>query len=177
MDELIERSIKGSTFNRGEVTGALNLIVEEMARIMAGGRSVRIEGMGLFTPSLSLKKGKEREELDGKSPRRNATSIEIGGINFRPDRELIKNTNLECVLERGGAVQKCRKSKYSEEDRLKLLDNYLENHPFITVGEYASITGLSRTTAARELRTWADTPDTGVAVKGSGSHKVYVRKV
>ena len=173
-DELVEASIKGSTFNRGEVRGALDLIAGAMARFMAEGRSVRIEGIGLFTPTVKLKKGKERENIEGNSPRRNAASIEIGGINFRAERTLINETNTLCNLERGSGVKKCRRPKTTAEERLNIVKKYLEENPFITVSEYSKMADLNRTTAAKELKAWAADTESGIAIKGLGTHKVYI---
>lgn len=173
--ELVETCIKGSTFKSGEVRGALDLIAGAMARFMAEGRSVRIEGIGLFTPALALKKGKEREDSEGSSPRRNAASIEIGDVNFRADRTLIGETNTLCRLERGSGVRKCRKPKTTAEERLEMAKEYLERNPFLTVGEYLKMADLNRTTAAKELRAWSQDKESGIAVKGSGTHKVYVK--
>ena len=173
-DELVEASIKGSTFNRGEVRGALDLIAGAMARFMAEGRSVRIEGIGLFTPTVKLKKGKERENIEGNSPRRNAASIEIGGINFRAERTLINETNTLCNLERGSGVKKCRRPKTTAEERLNIVKKYLEENPFITVSDYSKMVELNRTTAAKELKAWAADTESGIAIKGLGTHKVYI---
>ena len=175
-DELVEASIKGSTFNRGEVRGALDLITGTMARFMAEGRSVRIDGIGLFTPTVKLRKGKERENIEGNSPRRNAASIEIGGINFRADRTLINETNTLCNLERGSGVKKCRRPKTTAEERLNIVKKYLEENPFITVSDYSKMVELNRTTAAKELKAWAADTESGIAIKGLGTHKVYVRE-
>lgn len=175
-EELVETCIKGSTFNRGEVRGALDLIAGTMARFMAEGRSVRIEGIGLFTPTLTLKKGKEREDAEGNSPRRNAASIEIGRINFRADKSLISETNSHCNLERGSSVKKCRKPKTTAEERLVMAKKYLEENPFLTVTEYSKLVELNRTTAAKELKAWATDTESGITMKGSGTHKVYVRR-
>ncbi|MBM6882130.1 DNA-binding protein [Bacteroides caecigallinarum] len=173
-DELVEASIKGSTFNRGEVRGALDLITGTMARFMAEGRSVRIDGIGLFTPTVKLRKGKERENIEGNSPRRNAASIEIGGINFRADRTLINETNTLCNLERGSGVKKCRRPKTTAEERLNIVKKYLEENPFITVSDYSKMVELNRTTAAKELKAWAADTESGIAIKGLGTHKVYI---
>lgn len=173
-DELVEASIKGSTFNRGEVRGALDLIAGAMARFMAEGRSVRIDGIGLFTPTVKLRKGKERENIEGDSPRRNAASIEIGGINFRADRTLINETNTLCNLERGSGVKKCRRPKTTAEERLNIAKKYLEENPFITVSDYSKMVELNRTTAAKELKAWAADTESGIAIKGLGTHKVYI---
>lgn len=173
-DELVEASIKGSTFNRGEVRGALDLIAGAMARFMAEGRSVRIDGIGLFTPTVKLRKGKERENIEGNYPRRNAASIEIGGINFRADRTLINETNTLCNLERGSGVKKCRRPKTTAEERLNIVKKYLEENPFITVSDYSKMVELNRTTAAKELKAWAADTESGIAIKGLGTHKVYI---
>lgn len=173
-DELVEACIKGSTFNRAEVRGALDLITGTMARFMAEGRSVRIEGIGLFTPTLTLKKGKEREDAEGNSPRRNAASIKIGGINFRADRTLISETNTLCNLERGSGVKKHRRPKTTAEERLNIVKKYLEENPFITVSDYSKMVELNRTTAAKELKAWAADTESGIAIKGLGTHKVYI---
>lgn len=173
-DELVEASIKGSTFNRGEVRGALDLIAGAMARFMAEGRSVRIDGIGLFTPTVKLRKGKERENIEGNTPRRNAASIEIGGINFRADRTLINETNTLCNLERGSGVKKCRRPKTTAEERLNIVKKYLEENPFITVSDYSKMVELNRTTAAKELKAWAADTESGIAIKGLGTHKVYI---
>ena len=169
-----ETCIKGSTFNRAEVRVALDLITGTMARFMAEGRSVRIEGIGLFTPTLTLKKGREREDAEGNSPRRNAASIKIGGINFRADRTLINETNTLCNLERGSGVKKHRRPKTTAEERLAMAKKYLEENPFITVSEYSKMADLNRTTAAKELKAWAADTESGIAIKGLGTHKVYI---
>ncbi len=47
---------------------------------MAEGRSVKIDG--IFTPSLTLGRDKEREDAKKGGKHRNAQSIFYGGVNF-----------------------------------------------------------------------------------------------
>lgn len=175
-EELVEMITKGSTLRKGEVMASLQLIADGMATLMAHGRSVRIEGIGLFTPSLSLKDGKEREGINDDTSRRNAQSIEIGNINFRAERSLIHDTNSQCNLQRQKGDWRCNRSKYSPEERLALALKYLESNPTLTIGEYKELTGLSHTAAGQELKKWASTPESGIYFKGRGSHKVYVKR-
>lgn len=175
-EELVEMITKGSTLRKGEVMASLQLIADGMATLMAHGRSVRIEGIGLFTPSLSLKDGKEREGINDDTSRRNAQSIEIGNINFRAERSLIHDTNSQCNLQRQKGDWRCNRSKYSPEERLALALKYLESNPILTIGEYKELTGLSHTAAGQELKKWASTPESGIYFKGRGSHKVYVKR-
>lgn len=175
-EELVEMITKGSTLRKGEVMAALQLVADGMVSMMAHGRSVRLEGIGLFTPSLSLKDGKEREDTEGDSPRRNAQSIEIGNINFRAEKNLIQNTNSQCSLQRQKGDWRCNNSKLSPEERLALALKHLESNPILTISEYERLTGLSHTTAGQELKKWASTPESGIYFKGRGSHKVYVKR-
>lgn len=175
-DELVEWAAKGTTFNTGEVKGAITLLAEGLARMMAQGRSVRIEGIGLFTPSLSLKKGKEREEADGSGTHRNANSIEVGSVNFRPDKELMLELNGQCELERQPGRFRCKVSKYTPEQRLALAQTYLNTHSILRIEEYASMTGLNRCTAGKELRKWGATAGSGIMPEGRGAHRIYVRR-
>lgn len=175
-EELVEMISKGSTLRKGEVMAALQLVADGMASMMAHGRSVRLEGIGLFTPSLSLKDGKEREDTEGDSPRRNAQSIEIGGINFRAEKTLVRDTNMQCNLQRQKGDWRCNRSKFLPEERLSIALNYLETNHSMTVAEYKQLTGLSHTTAGKELKKWAATPNSGIYFKGKGSHKIYIKK-
>ena len=175
-DQLASAAASGTTFSPGELKAAIGLLARGMATIMAAGRSVRLEGIGLFTPSLALKQGREREQPGGKGSRRNAASIRVGGVNFRPNKELLHELDRLCVLERTTGIGARRQSAYTPEERLALAQDYLEKHPIMHVSDYASLTGLSRTTAGRELRRWQDTPGSGIGTAGSGPHKVYVRE-
>ncbi len=175
-EELVEIITKGSTLRKGEVMASLQLIADGMATMMAQGRSVRLEGIGLFTPCLTLKDGKEREDTGENSTRRNAQSIEIGGINFRAEKTLVRDTNSQCNLQRQRGDWRCNKSKLSPEERLILAQNHLKSNPTLTIGEYAEITGLSRTVAGKELKEWAETPESGIYFKGKGSHKIYIKR-
>lgn len=176
LDELAEQVSKGSTFGVGEVKGVICQVAQWMAMTMAMGRSVTLDGIGTFTPALGLRKGREREEADGSGTRRNAASIEVSNVHFRVDKELVREVQRYCELERSPRQCRIHRSKYTPEERLALAQRYLEQYPVLSVGTYAAMTGLGRTTARQELRRWADMEDSGIGVQGLRSHKVYVRK-
>ena len=176
LDELARQVAEGTTFGAGEVKGVICQVARRMAMMMAMGRPVTLDGIGTFTPALGLKKGREREEADGSGRRRNAASIEVSGVNFRVDKELVHELRRYCRLERSPRQRKLCRSPYSPEERLALAGRYLEKHPMMRVGTYAALTGLSCTTAGLELRRWAQTEGSGIGAQGMGSHRVYVRE-
>ncbi len=117
-------------------------------------------------PSLTLKKGKERETPDGEGTRRNAESIEIRSVNFRPAKELVQETSLHCRLERAPKKSKLHVSEYTPEQRLDMAKRFLSEHAMMTVSDYARLVGLSRTTASKEVREWLETNRKDIEPKG-----------
>lgn len=165
-----------SSFTKGDVIGLLQELADEMAYQMGDGKSVKLDGIGTFVPSLALRLDKERETGEEDSTRRNARSIVVGSIKFRAEKTLLHHTNYNCDLER--SRQKFRRSsqKFTPEQRLERAQQYLDTHPFMTVRDYARLNGLRPTTASLELRRWAAEPENNITTSGRGTHKVYVRR-
>ncbi|OKZ07330.1 MAG: DNA-binding protein [Bacteroides oleiciplenus] len=163
-----------SSFSKGDVTGLLQELADELAYQMGQGKSVKLDGIGTFVPALTLRKDRERETGEEDSTRRNARSIAVGGINFRPEKSLVAYTNYHCELER--SQQKFHRSsqKFTPEQRLQRAKQYLSEHPYMTVSDYCRLTGLRHTTASLELKKWAGQSETTITTSGRGTHKVYI---
>lgn len=174
--EIVREIAACSSFTEGDVEGLLKQLSIEVARQLAKGCSVKLDGIGVFAPALALREGKEREEVGEDAQHRNAQSIVVGNINFRVDKSLLWSVNGRCTLER--APWKARRSsqKYTPEQRKALAVGYLKEHPFLTVADYRRLTGLLHTTAANELRQWAVQPDSEIGIAGRGTHRMYVQK-
>lgn len=175
-EELARMMARGSTFGEGEIAGLIRAVGRCMAQLMAGGCSVRLDGIGTFTPSLALREDKERERPDGTGQKRNARSVRVGGVNFRAERAWVADVDRLCELERGTGQRRISRSRYAPEERLGLALRHLETHPTLNVSTYAALTGLGRNKASEELRHWAALPESGIGVQGFGSHRLYVRK-
>ena len=74
-EDLIRQIASSSGFNVGDVEGVITQIGIEMAHQMAEGKSVKLDGIGTFSPSLALCKDKEREKTGEGETHRNARSI------------------------------------------------------------------------------------------------------
>lgn len=175
-DGLLRSVARETTFSVGELRAMLMLLARGLASAMAEGQSVRLDGIGRFTPSLSLKAGREREQADGSGTRRNAASIQVGKVNFRADRELVGETRRRCTLERAPDNISRRLSPYTPEERLALALDFLDRNTVMRPADYAALTGMSRTAAGKELRLWQETPGSGIGSTGAGPHKVYIRR-
>ena len=160
--------------NRGLVKSVMAYVVDEMAELLGKGYSVTIDGLGTFRASIGLEEDKEMDTFDGNDTKRNARSLRLTGINYRTDKELIKKANRYCKLERAGE-SRLHHTPYSKEERLKLAQQYLEEHGAMRVVEYMELTGLSRTKATLELKEFRQDTSSGITFVGRGSAKVYVK--
>ncbi len=143
-----------------------------LVRLLSEGYSIRLKGIGTFTAGLGMKNGKDNESENEK---RNSRSIEIDKINFVADKQLIKRTNSCCHLERN-EVKNIKRVSSTREERLAMALQFLATHPFMTVSDYMSITGLAYTAARTELKTFRETEGSGITSQGRRSHLVYVKE-
>lgn len=187
-DKLVEYISDTSGLSKGVVTGVLEILAERMATWMGEGNSIKINNFGRFTPTLGLKEGAEREEsaeegeLAGKgrqkSKHRNATSIEVDSVSFVPDKKFVQAINKWMKLERSPYKKTIRPNEcpYSEEERMRMLMEYLLEHTVIDCSTYTELTKQKRSTATNELRKWAAEPESPFKAQGRAPHRVYVLK-
>ena len=175
LNYIAEQVAYANTFTRGEIRGLVQAVAEEIARSMGEGYSVKIEGLGIFTPSLGLREGKEWETGEKDEPRRNAASICMKDINFKADKDLVYETARHCTLQRA-QYKKCHRSSqmFSPQERLERAKEFMHKNTFMYVADYCRLTGLMKTAGANELKAWAAQPENGIDYRGQGTHKVYV---
>ena len=176
-DKLLHRICDrgGSGLSRGSVAHVLDTVSEELAYLLASGYSVTIDGFGTFSASIGVREDKEQDTMDGDEVKRNARSLEVKNVTFRSDKELVKEVNRRCELERAG-VRRVHRSKYNKEERLKLALDYLSSHSVMRIQDYVELTGLSRTSATLELKEFRENPESGITFNGRGTTKVYIKR-
>lgn len=175
-DEFVKRchTFNGA-FSDSAIKGVVTAVCDQLAREIANGYNVKIDGLGTFGCRLGLRPNKDMDGFAEGEVRRNAQSIIVKGVSFRVDKELVRNINMECDLERGGE-SRLRKSEYTQTERLQLALEFIEKQGYMRVAHYAALTGLSYPTAARELVRLADDPNSGITSQGSKSAKIYIKK-
>lgn len=173
-DEFVERCQSiNKVYSKGLLKGVLIAFSEHLAYEISNGYSVKIDGLGVFTAKLGVRKDKEMDGFEEGTSKRNAKSIEVKGVSFKADKDLIREIDRNCDLERGGE-ERLRKSKLSREARIERARRFLKKNKYMHVNEYASLTGLAYSTAARELSNVASDPSTGIISQGRKSSKLYL---
>ena len=172
-NRFFDECAKRGSMQRSTLLAALTLIVDELALQIAYGHTVRLDGIGTFGGKLGVRKDKPQDTFDADEQRRNANTVELNGISFRVDKELIYQASRRCHLERGDD-SRLHKSKYTLDERVEKARNYMTRRKKVRVADYAEMTGLSHDAAARELRKIDGNPAYGIVSDGNRSAKVYL---
>ena len=172
-EEFVELCCREGAMPKDAIKGVLTLVSEKLALCMAEGRAVKIDGIGTFTAKLGVRDDMLPDAFEPGEHKHNAGAIEVKGMNYRADRDLVENCREKCHLESGG-VSRLRKPKSTLEERVEKARQFLREHHIMRVDDYAWLTGLAHTTASMELRRIAEDPDTGITYTGSRSQKHYL---
>ncbi len=176
MDDVADYLVRNAGVKRGEVLGMAALLSEAIRDILAMGNTVTVDGLGTFRVSLGMVDGKEVEGLDEEDEeRRNARSVRVRGVRFRPDRKLVKGLNGIIHLHRCEDQGVTQPEGTAEERQARALA-LIDEQGSLTVLDYMKLTGLNRNAATRELRHWREQDGSPVTVKGRAPHRVYVRR-
>ena len=172
-DEFLKRchSIHGA-FSESTLIGAITAFCDHLAYELSNGYTVKIDGLGVFNTKIGVREDKEQDSFEPGSQKRNAISLEVKGVSFRADKELIDEIDRNCTLERGG-TERLVKSKYTMEQRIERARKFLEKNRFMRVYEYASLNGLAYSSAARELVKIVADPASGITSSGRRGSKLY----
>ena len=160
---LVEEIAEESSFTPGDIEGLLVAIERKISNYLRAGNHVQLGEIGYFSAKL-----KARPVMDKKEIR--ASSIYFDNVNFRASMRFRKNSR--------GFVERATMGfnhslHLSEEVRRKRMEDFLDNHPFMTRHDYSQLAGLLKNKALAELNKLI--ADGILDTMGRGSHKVYVR--
>ena len=176
MDEFVkETSFPGYGISEATAKQVLSQAATTLARLMAHGCAVTIDGIGTFKATVGVCEGKEQDAFVENEPQRNAQSIEVKGVHYRADSKLIKHVRTQCTLERG-EQNRIKRSPYTLEERLARAVQYIEEHGYMRTRDYAELNGLSLSAATVELRRVRKEESSGIKAIGRGSSLIYVKR-
>ena len=172
-DQFVSLCQREGGWDESIIRGVISHVSEKLALSMAEGFSVKIDGIGTFNASLGVRGDVLPDAFEEKEAHHNSKTIEVKGVAYRPDKDLIRNTNRKCTLVKGGE-SRLKKSQFSLEERIQKARDFMKKNYFMRVPDYVRLTGFSRSKAAEELRKLERDPNTGITSRGSRSQKVYV---
>ena len=165
-------------YHRGISESTTEAVLTDVVDMLSMGYNVNLEGIGTFSLSLGFEDDKPTE-MQSAEDKMTYRKVGVKDINFKASPELIREVKRETDrdLERDmGGVKVIRKQLYSREERIARALEVIEKNGVLTLGDYASINNLSRTSASMELKEITADRTSPIGWMGSGSHKVWVKR-
>lgn len=145
----------------GVVMAVLNALPATLKRILLEGHTCKIDGFGTFSVSLSFDAGGD---------------VAISRLNLKADPDFLSQLREEADLVKVQTdVVKVARSKGHLPQRYERLVQWLDKHSGITLQEYANLMGVSASTASRELKKLCADKRYGIASRGVGAWKKWVK--
>ena len=168
---------RAGIFSEGVAEGLFITMTECLTDWLSEGHTVKIEGLGTFSLSLGFTDDKGNEMEDELTDKRRIRKVEVRGVNFKPDPELLKEVQQKTTLEREmTGVRRVLQQKYSMEEKRNRTLEKIDRQGFITLQQYANLNHVSRTTASRELNALVKDPASEITTMGQASHKIWIRR-
>ncbi len=175
-EKIVEEFQNYGMMSRGAVSGVLQTLPDILKRFLSEGHTVKIDGLGTFSLSLEFDDEKPTE-VTSAGEEKGYRHVRVSRINFKPDPDFFHTIQAETEAERDDPqVRHVEKLRTTYEERCRRTQDYLKSHSFITLTEYASLNGLSRTMASKELNRLAADPNSGIKANGVAPHKVWVKE-
>lgn len=166
--ELTEKIASHSGLTKGNIIAVMEEIEYWTKQFLSDGYRVQIGNIGTVSASL-----KADEEVYDKGDI-HAQSIRFDKVKMSVSKQFSKQCGGKVL--RAPVGKKFRQSScaYTEEERLALLQSYLESHDYITRAEYGDLTGLLKYKAWQDLDKWVKAHL--INIKGRAPHRVYVKR-
>ncbi|MDR1919702.1 MAG: HU family DNA-binding protein [Tannerellaceae bacterium] len=145
-DEIAEQIHEISSLSPGDVKAVLVSLVNLMGKELAEGKRIHLEGLGYFHLVLSCPPVQTQKEI-------RAESIHVKSVAFRPEIGFKARFKSTPVVR---AKEKNHSKTRSETEIDQLLKHYFEANDYLTGKQFQSMSGLTRSTAARRLRQLLD---------------------
>ena len=164
------------TVDKGVLRGVISGIADSLVSLLSKGNNVTLDEIGTFSMSLKFLDDKPteiQEEDDQMLYRR----VGVKDLNFKISPKLIRDLQMNTRFERmTTGARELKKNLYSFEQRIENALAIIGEKGHITLGEYAKVNNLSRTTASKELAKITDDPTMPIDYTGQASHKIWIRR-
>ena len=163
-DKIVDAIAQRTGFSRGEIQGVLEEYTQEMLLRISEGYNVEWGTLGTLSPKLKAKR-----QVMAKSEIR-SPSISVSGLNFKGSAWLSRQLNFDLERSESGFNNS---TPYGAIYRRKLLEQYLDENPYIKRTDYSKLTGQLKNKAIQQLNEYVEQ---GVLIRlGRGNQTEYRR--
>lgn len=140
--DIMEKASGECTLTTIDISAVIGSLARHLRQQLLQGNAVHLDGIGTF--SLSLKFEEATKPKDDFTAR----DVQVSGINFSPDHQLLAEVQHEARFERSSSL---RSSQVSEGEAILCLHDYFQRHQSITKREFQTLLGLKYGRATKLL--------------------------
>lgn len=178
--EMLAKKVRSRyrTLGEGEIVGIASTLIDAIKESLASGHTVSINELGTFSLGIGLRNEKSmvvaaNENEDASEP--NARSIGVKTVHFRAAKQLVNEIDKSCQLYREpGGTAHIHRTSLTREQRIQTAIDYINDHGFMRLSDYATLVGVSRAVASRDLSNFVHDSEVPITTDGVRSHKVYI---
>ena len=164
------------TVDKGVLTGVMCGMADTLSSLLSRGYNVTLDDIGTFSMSLKFIDDKSTE-IQEEDDRLLYRRVGVKDINFKTSPEMLHELRRVTKFERVMAgARVLKKNLYTLEQRIENALAIIDEKGHITLGEYAKVHNLSRTTASKELAKITADPTMPIDYTGQASHKIWIRR-
>lgn len=164
--------------SRGTIINVIDELASRIAYELADGNTVTIDRLGTFSASIGLKEDAKTDSTDDIDAPHKTRDLCVTDVNFRASKQMIRAVDERCELHRNGE-SRLHKSPYSREERIRLALDFIDRSPMhaMRLADYATITGMSASSASRDLSAICSDPASGIdSIGRRGPTRMFVRR-
>ena len=164
------------TVDKGVLTGVMCGMADTLSSLLSRGYNVTLDDIGTFSMSLKFIDDKSTE-IQEEDDRLLYRRVGVKDINFKTSPEMLHELRRVTKFERVMAgARVLKKNLYTLEQRIENALAIIDEKGHFTLGEYAQVNNLSRTTASKELAKISSDPNMPIDYTGQASHKIWIRR-
>ena len=164
------------TVDKGVLTGVMCGMADTLSSLLSRGYNVTLDDIGTFSMSLKFIDDKPTE-IQEEGDRMLYRRVGVKDINFKTAPEMMRSLQMRTKFERVmTGARLLKKNLYTLEQRIENALAIIDDKGHITLGEYAQVNNLSRTTASKELAKISSDPNMPIDYTGQASHKIWIRR-
>ena len=170
-----------STFNTTMMSGALDVLREEIVEQLQSNRRFRIDGIGTFQMKVALSDDVDDEGNTSRphitDPKQiTARNVEVTGVTFVPDKSFIDDLKEGTSTTNVNGAGVVAASKHHErQEVINTLNKYLAEHGSITRRSFATLLQVSDYQARKWLQLLTTEPYAKYVARKQGNTIVYRR--
>ncbi len=163
--------------DEGALLGVMDAMIRTMAEVLADGYTISLDGMGNFSLALGLEdyESSTPEQRRGGEP--NARRVIVRDVRFKAQRKWIHDIDYRCLhrLHRDvSGTRDLRRPTTTREERIAIALDFIRKHGYLRLMNYVELSGLSRTTASRELSDFSHDRSVPIKSEGRGPSRIWV---